>query len=118
MYRKQLGFTMIELVFTIVIVGILAAVALPRLSATREDAINSKDCYNVATCIMDLESEYTLKNTATKSVSQACRDAEASTHNNITITVNSKNMIVNGAPIQMCNRLNDTYVFGGTNISL
>lgn len=32
------AFTMIELIFVIVILGILAAFAIPRLSLTREDA--------------------------------------------------------------------------------
>jgi len=36
------AFTMIELVFVIVVLGILAAVAIPRLSATRTDAQISK----------------------------------------------------------------------------
>lgn len=36
------AFTMIELVFVIVILGILASVAIPRLAATRNDAIIAK----------------------------------------------------------------------------
>ena len=36
------AFTMIELIFVIVILGILAAVAIPKLAATRDDAQVSK----------------------------------------------------------------------------
>lgn len=36
--REKKAFTMIELIFVIVILGILASVALPRLAATRDDA--------------------------------------------------------------------------------
>ena len=36
--KSKKAFTMIELVFVIVIIGILAAVAIPRLAATRDDA--------------------------------------------------------------------------------
>ena len=36
------AFTMIELVFVIVVVGILAGIAIPKFAATRDDAIISK----------------------------------------------------------------------------
>jgi len=42
MKKEKKAFTMTELVFVIVIIGILAAVAIPKLSATRDDAIISK----------------------------------------------------------------------------
>ena len=40
--RNRSAFTMIELVFVIVVVGILAAIAVPKFAATRDDAIISK----------------------------------------------------------------------------
>jgi general secretion pathway protein G len=36
--KNKKAFTMIELVFVIVVIGILAGVAIPRLAATRDDA--------------------------------------------------------------------------------
>lgn len=38
MKSKRNAFTMIELIFVIVVLGILAAIAIPRLAVTRDDA--------------------------------------------------------------------------------
>ncbi len=42
------AFTMIELIFVIVVIGILSAIAIPKLAATRDDAIVSKARATVA----------------------------------------------------------------------
>ena len=52
---------MIELIFVIVILGILASVAIPRLAATREDAEISAAVANVRTLISDVSAYYTVK---------------------------------------------------------
>lgn len=45
---KRYGFSMIELTFVIVILGILAAIAIPRFAATRDDAQIAKGRSDVA----------------------------------------------------------------------
>ena len=56
---KRSGFTMIELIFVIVILGILASVAIPKLAATRDDAKVSKTLSEVSTLVSEMGSYYT-----------------------------------------------------------
>jgi general secretion pathway protein G len=42
MKQQRDGFTMLELVFVIVIIGILSAIAVPKLATTRDDALITK----------------------------------------------------------------------------
>ena len=55
------GFTMIELIFVIVILGILASVAIPRLASTRTDAEVSALAGNIRTLISDAAAYYAVK---------------------------------------------------------
>jgi len=70
---------MIELIFVIVIIGILAAVAVPRLAATRDDAEVSRALADLSTCIKDIGA-----------LATAVRDAS-------TINVDSQDQAVNSS---------------------
>ena len=61
---RRRAFTMIELIFVIVVLGILAAIAVPKLAATRTDAEIAKGAADVASIrsgIISVRQKYLLK---------------------------------------------------------
>jgi len=63
------AFTMIELIFVIVILGILAVVAIPKFAATRDDAQVSKIAQNIGTSIEEIAAYTNAKGSADKDFS-------------------------------------------------
>ncbi|PSM51820.1 putative type II secretion system protein [Campylobacter blaseri] len=64
------AFTMIELIFVIVILGILAAVVIPRLAVARDDAKISKFSQNLSMTITDCISFYISQGKYDKDISK------------------------------------------------
>jgi len=57
-HRNQKGFTLIELMIVVAIIGILAAIAIPQFSSYRAKAYNSGNVADIRNLRTDLEAYY------------------------------------------------------------
>ena len=120
---------MIELIFVIVIIGILAVIAITKLTLTRDTAKAVVELNNITNCIEDMASSYTSQHKENINTA-ACQDVRCAIidpgnlyDGNITITLKDSS---NGYP-NYCDtvkenaikrKLNGVQSFSGTRIKL
>lgn len=81
------AFTMIELIFVIVVLGILAGVAIPKLAATRDDATLAAMRANLATIMTAVQTQHGADliagNSAWKTLNFTTTDKDANANYNL-----------------------------------
>ena len=101
MKRGREAFTMIELIFIIVIIGILAATALPKLAATRDDAHVSTVAHEVMTAAGEVAAYATARGETTPTIS-AMSKAAASLIDNENATESGATLKVTAIDVADC----------------
>ena len=109
---------MIELIFVIVILGLLSAVAIPKLMATKDDANIVKEITNANQVIQNAQAEYFSQGSFSTYPSSDCYSFAGTSDGNFTISKINTNtdLCTKLSTSSLKHDINGTYYFGGTKI--
>ena len=103
--REKWGFTLIELLIVVVIIGILAAIAIPKFSSVREKGFRAA----MMSDLKNLASQQELYHNENYTYASTMTDAESIASSGVTVTINeatgtgwSATAVHAGVPGQQC----------------
>ncbi len=112
------AFTMIELIFVIVLLGILSSIAVPKLAGTRDDAEAVRAAEEIRTLITDLASFYTASGHFDQLSKMTNVSLVDSSFNDFDANLTTKAYYCNGAKTDKCIGVEVSGDGGDLNVSI